>query len=78
MAGRDPHLPTLPSNALMGVFAKTHMMTTLPPYTHGRLRDLARVASSQPEAFTRELREALSHQAGCMWARSGEISHDWL
>ena len=78
MAGRDPHLPTLPSNALTGAFAKTHMMTTLPLYKHGRLPDLERVVSSQPEALTRELREALSHPAGCTWAWSGEISHDGL
>ena len=61
MAERDPLLPKLPPRALKGVFAKTHMMTTLQLYKQGRLADLERVVSSQPETFTRELEEALSH-----------------
>ena len=61
MAERDPLLPTLPPRALKGVFAKTHLMTTLQLYKQGRFPDLERVVSSQPEAFTRELKEALSH-----------------
>ena len=60
MAERDPLLPTLPPRDLKGVFAKTHLMTMLQLYKLGRFPDLERVVSSQPEAFTRELKEALS------------------
>ena len=36
-------------------------MTLLQLYKQGRFPDLERVVASQPEAFTRELKEALSH-----------------
>ena len=61
MAERDPLLPTMPPRALKGVFAKTHLMTMLQLYKQGRFADLQRVVCSQPEDFTRELTEALSH-----------------
>ena len=61
MSERDPLLPKLPPRALKGVFAKTHLMTMLQLYKQGRFPDLEREVSSQPDSFTGELREALSH-----------------
>ena len=61
MSERDHLLPTLPPRALKGVFAKTHLMTMLQLYKQGRFPDLEREVSSQPDSFTGELREALSH-----------------
>ena len=60
MAERDKDLPRLPTEALHGVFAKTHLVTLMQKYLQGGYPDLQTLVESQPPTQTQEWREALS------------------
>jgi len=62
MADGDPLLPRLPAKPLMGVFAKTHLVTFLQLLRDGRMPELTKwMAASQDQEGLEELRDVLSH-----------------
>ena len=57
MRCKDPNLPQLPTTALKGVFAKTHLVTALQMFKAGRMPELARVVEARSHEDPEEMEE---------------------
>ena len=57
MVAKDPNLPQLPTTALKGTFAKTHLVTALQMFKAGRMPELARVVEARSHEDPEEMEE---------------------